>query len=277
MKTQSLLHKLAINTILPLALSLTAQAQTIMVNFDAAGFNLTAPDNAPYVADGGNTGLWQLASPSTVSTNLDLGSGVELTFGIGTVWNTINFTTFASDILRPLNLGSVYNTGIYAAGGPGRGGILPASTYSATSDVSLGLQISGLAVGEYAIYLSGINTNSTSSLADISTTFYLSTNTAKGADSVNYSDFTSAIQKNTAGDSTDWVENQSYVQFTVTISSAEDILTLVSKGTSGDSRGLLNSLQIIQIPEPSTWFLLVGGGGVLLPLIIMRRRQQPQA
>jgi hypothetical protein len=279
MKTQSLLHKLAINTILPLALSLTAQAQTVMLDFGPTVTSL--PDVAPYVATDGNA--WTQVLTANGSYDDVVVGSLTLKFGLGgqssaNGWQ--NLIDFSQPVLINSNaLGAKGNLlgSLFADGTAGRDGIFTGNNNDGYR--TLGVQISGLAAGTYDLYLTGFNTNQ-SSPSDANT-FYVSTAAALGASGIDYTSFDSE-KVNYVGtvdfgpSITTWTDGSNYAKFTVTLG-AGDTLTLLSIGSADENRGFLNSLQIIQIPEPSIWFLLVGGGGVLLPLIIMRRRQQPQA
>ncbi|MDR0533818.1 MAG: PEP-CTERM sorting domain-containing protein [Verrucomicrobiales bacterium] len=279
MNTHTLFRKLAGILGVTFALGLSGQAQNLFINFDAT--TATAPDNAPYVAPGGNTGLWTTLSPTSATADSHVGS-ITISYGVKSSWNSIDFGTITgSSVLRPLALGNVYNSGIYATGGVGRGGLLEDSSYSASNDVALGMQITGLAVGEYKIYLSGINTSSTSTLSSLTNNFFLSTSVTKDANGVVFaadsqlnptSDFIRGVQNNTTANTTSWVVGQNYVELSFTISSADDVLTLISKSTGDDKRGIFNSMQIVQIPEPSTWALIGIGLGFIGILRLRKSR-----
>jgi hypothetical protein len=86
------------------------------------------------------------------------------------------------------------------------------------------------------------------------------------------SDFIRGVQNNTTANTTSWVVGQNYVELSFTISSADDVLTLISKSTGDDKRGIFNSMQIVQIPEPSTWALIGIGLGFIGILRLRKSR-----
>jgi hypothetical protein len=69
---------------------------------------------------------------------------------------------------------------------------------------------------------------------------------------------------------TSWAENANYLKFMVTIGSG-DVLNLATLGGGAETRGFLNSVQIVAVPEPSTYALFFGGLGMLY---LLRRRQK---
>jgi hypothetical protein len=275
MKLPTLLHKLTIPATLILVLGVTTQAQTIMLNFGNPSA-VNRPDDAPYVAPDGNTWTNIGIGTNTINTanSIDIGNDLTLRLSLGGS-GTINFTETKN--INSSALGSNGNTGIYAIGGVAASGIFSSYGGDSTANQALGLQISGLAVGEYKIYLSGLNTNiSAGSINYADTTFYLSTTAAAGATDINYTSFTTTGLQSlptAAYASTAWEQNLNYVLLDFEITSATDVLTIVSKGTDqSERRGFLNTLQIIAIPEPTTCTLLISGG-ILLTLTIARRRQ----
>jgi hypothetical protein len=235
------------------------QAQTIMLDFGPTA--ITYPDTAPYVSDGGNT--WtrtfidQWDAPGTAIDTVTVGA-LTLNIGLGTI-SEINF--YGSKSLRSAGLGGGASSALFGAGTPNIDAIFTADN----SNPALGIQIQGLQVGHYEIYITGQNTNSYGSQ-----NFYLST-TAQWQDNSNiaYTSWSSqSVINNTAST---WVVGSNYVTFSFDINSNSDILSLVALGTGGDTRGFINALQIVQIPEPSTWVLLLTGG--TLTLLGLRRRK----
>jgi hypothetical protein len=67
----------------------------------------------------------------------------------------------------------------------------------------------------------------------------------------------STVSLNNASSS--WVEGGNYVKFTVDIAEGQN-LTVISRGeTAVETRGFLNSIQIVAIPEPATIGMLLTG------------------
>ncbi len=172
--------------------------------------------------------------------------------------------------------GTQINTDIYAGTSVGRDG-----TYigSAAQQRAVGLQIGGLAVGTYDVYIVGRNTDTT--FAHVQN-FYVGTSAAAGNFNFNtYSTESVSYAAGTTDNTSDWTFDagnaaiSNYVRLTVSITAENPYLNLASiGGTSGDEmRGFLNAVQIVSvIPEPSTYALLAGAGGLVLACARRRSR-----
>lgn len=226
-----------------------------------------------------------------------------------TIWNTVGVTDVNSGLLwsngaaasnLKLNLGatttgtsttiglasqpsngtgltgtSFGSTGIYADTSVARDGIF---TGSSSSDVrAVGLQVGGLAAGTYSIYITGRNTNTTAGQIQ---NFYAGTSVA-AADfnflSAGYATqaltfFAAPHVQNNAWSGT---TSANYAKFTVTLGAGE-FLNLAVKGGTGDQRGFLNVVQIVNtsaIPEPSSAALAAGAFALLGAAASRRRRR----
>src|SRR5690606_18582544 len=135
----------------------------------------------------------------------------------------------------------------------------------------------GLAVGTYDIYVTARNTNTGqqanngytqtiyAGIGTDSASFDFSGYAANSASLVYASNQNPESYLNSA-----WVEGQNYVKLSVSITSVDQYLNIAvqglnSGGGSADTRGFLNSIQIVntsQIPEPSA-FAAIAGLGVL--------------
>ncbi|HSI07719.1 MAG: PEP-CTERM sorting domain-containing protein [Rariglobus sp.] len=250
--------------------AVVSQAQVLMLDFGPT--TTTTPANSPYGTGAGASPVWnqvQLADVAAGGLQYATGStatGVILNLGTATTTTTLNLGTNpgTSNVL-----GGILNTGIYATGSVGTDAI-----YSGTNSVlnTTGFQVSGLAAGNYDIYITARNTSRDDATSGYGQVVKLGTSTTSG--NFDYNAYSSkTLTYAGATSSTAWVENGNYLKMSITLTSG-DFLNLAVYGTGGDLRGFLNSVQIVNtstIPEPSTYALVAGA--TALGVIGLRRRR----
>lgn len=263
----------------------TAEAQVLMLNFRATGGptggNLT---NSPYntVNPDFTDTSWNNVSNADVSSGLLYADGSAATgvaFNLGMADLAVSSTVDLSiDPGKVSDLGGKTNTGVYAGDSIGTGGIFDGAT---TDRLEVGLQVTGLAAGTYEVYVTGRNTSGDIT-GTLPYTYYAGAGTA--GTNFDFSSYNSAsLTFEGTGSTSAWVEaggvDANYGKFTITLSAGE-ALNIVSNGDGGISaggqpvgsanRGFLNSVQIVAIPEPQTWALILGFG-VLVGAVVRRR------
>lgn len=257
-----------------LAASLSTSAQVLMLDFGptvADGGSLTS---SPYhsvtpgftdptwntigVNDVAASGLlWSNATPTTATgVSLSIGATSEATS------RTINLATNPSNSSA---LGNTVNTGLYSGTSVITDGIFNGSTGNTRA---VGVQIGGLTAGTYDVYISGRNTNTSATQTQ---NFYAGSGPASGTFTFATADSTTAANgyqtasityaNGTAG-STVWAPGSNYVKLTVTLTGS-DVLNIAALGGTGESRGFLNMIQVVPIPESSTFAALAGAGSLL--------------
>lgn len=179
-------------------------------------------------------------------------------------WSTVTFAggpTNVTSTSNPASLSGVFSTstsigrdGHYAANASGSGDPAPTRL--------MAVAIGGLAAGTYDIYVVGLNPNialggsmgfwavEQSSIANFDATALV----GGGAQATT----TNSV-------SASWIEGGNYAKLTVTLSSSDSYLTLLSLGlTEAEQRGFINAIQIVAIPEPANAVglsaVLVAGG-----------------
>lgn len=262
-----------------LASCLTASAQVLMLDFGPTTASGTDRLNSPYhTANSSFTDTsWNTIGAADVSSgllysNAAAATGISVNLGA----TTADGVTMIGIDTVPSNAtgltGSAMTSGVYAGTAPGRDGIFTGSNGSSSRYV--GAQIGGLSAGTYDIYLTGRNTNTT---AGHEQNFYAGKSSAAGNfDASTLA--TLAITYYAAPTSQNDVWSGSgglinYAKFSVTLTSGE-FLNLAVRGGTGDARGFLNSIQIVNtstIPEPSSFALLAGLLG--LGTTALRRRR----
>ena len=145
------------------------------------------------------------------------------------------------------------------------------SSGSASTFSTVGARITGLAFGEYLVYVTGRNTNAGSGTNSENISIE-----ATGLVSA-YSVPTTGLLAMSNTTNASWIEGNTYVVSTVTIDAINPAITVTATGSVSDKRGFLNSIEIVPVeaavPEPATGALLALAAGTLL----VRRRSAMQA
>lgn len=287
---KKLLTPLLAAAIAPFAL----HAEVLM--FDFGPTTTTAPSNSPYHTAAGSgftdtswNKIQTADSSSLVYSNGTTATGVGINIGTSTgtsagALNTIDLANTPSGNSQLATIG----TGIYGSGSVGTDGIFHSSgTVTSRNLGSVGVQITGLSIGTYTLYISGRNTN----ITDFGTggnqgqliTAYAGVGTAGDNFTIGSGSGYASGSNNflSTTNSTSWVAGENYIQLTVSITSLGQALNLGitgggdAGGTTKDNRGFLNSLQIVNtslIPEPSTYAAM--GGVAALGFASLRRRKR---
>ncbi|MDR1190600.1 MAG: PEP-CTERM sorting domain-containing protein [Verrucomicrobiales bacterium] len=238
-----------------LSLSAMVHAENLLINFGTTA--VASPyDDAKYNPAGLAGEIW-----STVSVDTTIGSVIV---DVGSTRNDADKGLQTRGATSPLaNYLGTYNYGVdslFDGTAPGRYGVI--GTYGAGTSVS----VSGLAAGQYNLFLVSARTSEASpaqtevgyfTVSDFNTDDWYNVDASKEKIITNGASFNS----NT------WIDGVNYVDFSSITISQDETLVIWSWGNAQP----LNLVQIIAIPEPSTWALLLGGGG-LLALLRRRRR-----
>ncbi len=258
-----------------LALSVTVSAQVLMLDFGptaATGASLT---NSAY-----HTAHGSFSSNTTWNTiqTADVNSGLFWSGGTAATGVSVNLgaTTDAGITLIGLAnvpsgnsaLGTAITGGVYANSSVGKDGIF---TGASGNSRSVGLQIGGLAAGTYDIYVTGRNTNISAAHVQ---NFYAGASASGDFDYAGYSTKGLSFGNLATSQTASWSEDANYVKLTVTLTSGE-FLNIASIGGTGEARGFLNAIQIVNtsaVPEPGTFALLAGLLGLGTAAALRRRR-----
>jgi hypothetical protein len=260
-----------------LAFSLSAPAQVLMLDFGPTPATGTDRLNSPYhtantsfsdtswntlgVTDALSGLVFSNNSAATgVSVNIGATTGTGTVLGLG---NTPSGTTLT---------GSALGAGVYAGTAPGRDGIF---TGSSGNSRAVGVQIGGLSAGTYDIYITGRNTNTSAGLVQ---NFHAAVSPSSGDFDFTGSEFshktlTYFASPTIQNDAWSATTTANYVVFSVTLTGSQFVNLAVNGGT-GELRGFLNTVQIVQtssVPEPATAGLL-SGLAALVATIGLRRR-----
>lgn len=272
MKPKSVTPFLALFT---LGLTVSAHAEVLMLDFGPTA-STGATLNSPYhtVAGVGFTGgAWNTVALA------DVGSGLLFSDGTAATGISVNLGSATSSTInlsaQPATssaLGSTTNTGVYAGNSVGTDGIFSGN---ASSNQRVGLQIGGLAAGTYDVYITARNTNTATNSATYTQSLFAGTSASGNFDytGIGYSSSVLTYTNPTASSIyTDaWGEGQNYAKLSITLTAGQ-FLNLAVAGGGADTRGFLNSVQIVgtSIPEPSAYAAL--GGLAVLGFAALRRR-----
>ncbi len=247
-------------------MALSANASVLMLDFGpttVTGANLT---NSPYHSVNGAAGTtWNKVSNANNTDGAvpDITSGLLFSDGSGATGVGVNLGVASGTILglgtqpnKNTALGNNYNTGIYAGDSVGKDGVF------LTTNVAIGLQVTGLAAGIYEVYMA---TRNTSFSGGQTQTSYVGAGAA-GVD-YDYSGYVNSalVFANGAAAPTTWVQGESYVKLTVNLAAGQ-ALNIAVVGNA--DRGFLNAVQIVSVPEPGYGVMACG----LLVTFAFRRR-----
>jgi hypothetical protein len=171
-------------------------------------------------------------------------------------------------ITQPLLIGAgrIYGQGnpTIISSTPGRDALFGAA------GSAVGLRVDGLAAGTYDIYTMARNTNSNA--ASVPMNIYATAGSFSG--SFTFSALAAAAQANTGFTTAAYtnqysvfIAGENYVKSTVTLVSGDSLYLAVDGSPAGETRGFLNMVQIVAVPEPSVALL-----GALGLIGLFRRR-----
>jgi hypothetical protein len=262
-----------------LALASPAHALVLMLDFGPTTVTGTTDQrNSPYhsVAGPGFTDtVWNKIEGAPVAdvpsgllfSDNSAATGVAINFGIGVTSTLVNLATQPTTGTNAL--GTATNTGVYTGTSVGKDAIFSGTGLEVRN---LGVQITGLAAGVYEVFMVTRNTNTNQNYAF--TSFAGAGAAGANFDYVNdggYVSDTLDYVLNQAPAST-WIEegntNENYVKLTVTLTAGQ-ALNLAVQGDATQTRGFLNAVQVVLIPEPSSALLVMGA---LVPLALRRKR-----
>lgn len=284
---------------LAIAASLPASAANLMLNFRSTSTNAAASGDvtAAYQTlspahDDGSIPLaqttWNNFSSTAASGSLNYAdgsaaTGVTLTFGSERVANS---GSIDYSYVTGINISALYGTGGGTAGQQSLTGN-PASIYGngnnssnsaparagwlGATNSAIGMRLDGLAAGDYRIYVMARNTNSNATTAG---PIFLYATTGASSSTFAFSSLTSTTEANTTYPNSNptaynaFDEGVNYVAIDVTVTAGQSIFLASDGSATGETRGFLNMVQIVAIPEPSV--PLLAGLGLLA---LARRRR----
>jgi hypothetical protein len=172
------------------------------------------------------------------------------------------------------------NVGVYADSSVGKDGIFVTGSTN-TQNVGAAISVTGLAAGTYDIFVTGLNSNTTSSTVSRQQAAFAAVSASLPTSLTGISSelFTNGGLVNDltpTGWTSAWVEGVNYAKISVSVSALTDRVTIFTLGSlispaTTDARGFLNSVMIAPIPEPSAFAALAGLGA--LGLAALRRRR----
>jgi len=282
----------ACGLIASLALS-SANAESLLLDFGpttvATPYLTVSPGHNAGTIPGSETS-WNKINSSAATSSLLWGNGSAasgLTLNLGqeaTVGN--NTRDFGTAISRVdlagtggsisgqkslLSTGSIYGDDTSSTA-VGRDGFFGGGNGAAGA--AIGLRLDGLAAGDYYLYVMARNVNSDG--ASIPMNIYASVAASTGA--FDFSALTPHSQANTGFASATYNDEynsfqngENFVGLTVSIQEGQSLFLAVDGGSVGETRGFLNSFEIVQAPEPSAAALFAMSFGTLAWILKKRR------
>lgn len=278
-------------------------AANLMINLRSSSTNAAASGNvaSPYLTlspghDAGTLSLSETtwnnfnstgASSSLLYSDGSSASGVSLIFGTE---STTGSGTIDLGTVTGINTTSLYGTGgavagqqslvgnsasIYGSGNnsgnsaAARAGWFGGGTSGAGN--AIGLRVDGLVAGDYRIYVMARNTNSNAATA---APMNLYATTGASASSFTFSSLTADVLANTPYPNTNptayntFVDGTNYVAIDLTLLTGQSLFLASDGGAAVETRGFLNLVQIVSVPEPAAALL-----GAMGTLTLLRRRR----
>ncbi len=277
MQTSRPLHSLLIFA-MTLGMTCNLCADVIMFDFGSTTVTGSARTNSPYhTANGDFTDLtwnWQDRAKNTYtnfkwSDNTDAVGVSTRVFKGGTAASSVAWDGWSTSYS-----GTAVNTGIYASTSVGADGSMMNTPF--TNERSIGFQASGLAAGQYEVYIVGRNTDYITE--EYTLNYYVGAGASQaGFDFASYDSASVTFAANATDKTSDWVfdANESsasnYVKLSVTVTAENPYLNIGSLGNGVN--GAFNAIQIVAIPEPSSLALMAGAIGFLI-LITRKHRKR---
>ena len=271
----------------------SATAQSLLLDFGptaVASPYLTLDPGHNLGAISGTDTSWNVLTTSATTSSLNYGDGTAasgLTLALGEEAtagnNIISYSTpigkltlagsggAVSGQTNLLGVGSIYGDNSSSTA-VGRDGFFGDGT--ATAGNAIGLRLDGLASGSYAVYIMARNVNSDA--ASYPMNIYSTVGASAGT--FNFSSLTANPEANTGytalaytGQYNTFANGENYVSINVTIGSGNSLFLAVDGGNNTiDSRGFLNMVEVVAVPEPATWALV--GMGVFALLRVVQRK-----
>ncbi|WP_309380245.1 PEP-CTERM sorting domain-containing protein [Cerasicoccus frondis] len=255
-----------------------AFSQTMLFDFGpttVTGADLT---NSPGHEDGGLTGAdtsWNLVQVTDISSGLVTSTGTASAVGINLgveSTSSSNIINFGSQPSSSSQLGTQLFSGVYSNTSVARDGIFNSFN---SEPWAIGVKLDGLAAGEYNIYITARNTNTLT--AQPTTVFgdaISNTDATFDYNSITGSSIANGTNSTSSGPYTGFEEGGNYGFLTITLSAGQSLALAISgDGAGNDGRGFLNSIEIVAVPEPSTYVTLMASLTLLGALAIRRKKQ----
>ena len=275
-------------------LALTSvHAESLLLDFGptavAAPYLTLSPGHNAGTISGSETS-WNQISTSAQNSSLLWGNGSAasgLTLNLGQEAtagnNSIDFSTAISRVdlagtggsvagqKSLLGAGSVYGDDTSSTA-VGRDGFFGGG--SAGAGAAVGLRLDGLAAGDYFLYVMARNVNSDGTLIPMN----IYATAAASSGTFDFSALTPHAQANTGfalttyNDEYNSFQNgENFVGLTISVQEGQSLFLAVDGASVGDTRGFLNSFEIVQAPEPSVAALFGMSFGALAWILKKRR------
>lgn len=260
-------------TIIALISTVTCMASSAMAGssllLDFGPTSNGNPEDSPsYVIGGLTDNDWNILGTADVSSGLRFAdstaaTGIALDLGVGNDLSSVDFTT------NPTNsngLGAAVGGLIYKyANNQNKTPAAKDAIYGTTNVVAA--QITGLSAGTYDIYVTARNTN----IGSDASQFAVDTGTA--ASSFDFSSAALAGMSNADAFPNVWTAAENYNVIRTTLASGDALFVAVNGAVGNDTRGFMNSIAVVSVPESSHVPMWLATGTLLIMFGINLRRR----
>lgn len=273
--------------------TMDASAESLLLDFGqtnvAAPYLTTDPGHAAATVAGTDTS-WNTIKTSSATSSLLYGNGsaaagITLTMGqeASPGNNVISYSTAIANLnlagtggsvagqQKLLTSGSVYGDD-NSSTAVGRDAFFGGGT--ATVGAAAGLRIDGLAAGDYLVYVMARNCNSDATSLPMNIFSFV----GAPVGTFDFSALTGISEANTGYLSTSYTgqystfqDGENYVGLNITIGSGDSLFLAADGASATETRGFLNMVEIVSVPEPATGAMF--GMGILTLALAFKKRQ----
>lgn len=235
----------------------SVSASVLMLDFGPTTPTGAALTNSPYHSVNGafTDTHWNVLGASNVASGLiysdgSAAEGVSLVLGASVGSTLVDFSRLPTHSSALGGSTGINNVGsVFAGSSVGKDGIF---TSAPAGDNLVALKIGGLSAGRYEIYAVGANTSQSLNAQPVMAYFAAATGNIATFETNGLT--ASATSQLSLTSIMSWSEGSSYGKMTIDLADGDYFVLAIDAlgaGAGAETRGFMNAIQIVSIPEPS--------------------------